>query len=150
MCIFFAVVVMFTRSLSEYWPKWKRYVFWAMVASGVMGIVGSSSRGALVGLAALALWMLAKSRYKVRGLLATGVLALAVYKLLPPEQIARLQSMGTDDTSTSRTELWRTGSRCSNRTPYWESATTIGRGTQPSTTVHRFSRTTFLSRRVPS
>jgi O-antigen ligase len=109
MCIFFAVVVMFTRSLSEYWPKWKRYVFWAMVASGVMGIVGSSSRGALVGLAALALWMLAKSRYKVRGLLATGVLALAVYKLLPPEQIARLQSMGTDDTSTSRTELWRHG-----------------------------------------
>jgi putative inorganic carbon (hco3(-)) transporter len=109
MCIFFAVVVMFTRSLTEYWPRWKRLVFWGMVGCAVMGIVGSSSRGALVGLAAIALWMLAKSRYKVRGLVGTAVLSLLVYKLLPPEQIARLQASGTDDTSLTRKELWHHG-----------------------------------------
>jgi O-antigen ligase len=109
MCVFLPIVVCFTRSLSPHWSRWKRYAFWLMPATAVMSIVGSSSRGALVGLAAVALWMLAKSRYKVRGLLATVVLAAGVYFLLPQQQIQRLQDMGDDGTSISRTTLWQHG-----------------------------------------
>jgi len=109
MCVFLPIVTYFTMSLRRHWPRWKRYLFWSMPICAVLSIVGSSSRGALVGLAAVALWMLSKSPYKVRGLLATGVLAVGVYFILPPEQMARLQSMGDDGTSISRTTLWARG-----------------------------------------
>lgn len=109
MCVFVPIVTYFTKSLSQSWPRWKRYLFWAMPVCAVISIVGSSSRGGLVGLAAVALWMLSKSRYKFRGLVSVAVLAAAVYWLLPPEQIQRLQNMGGDDTSISRTTLWAHG-----------------------------------------
>jgi O-antigen ligase len=80
-----------------------------MAGAAVISIVGSSSRGGLVGLAVVAIWMLAKSRYKVRGLVGIAVLAASVYWLLPQKQLDRLQSMGNDDTSVSRTTLWTHG-----------------------------------------
>jgi putative inorganic carbon (HCO3(-)) transporter len=109
MVVFLGMVVYFIRALIPQWPRWKKYLFWSMPICAVIDIIGSSSRGALVGLAAVALWMLLKSPYKFRGLLATVVLAAGVYWLLPPEQIARLQSMGDDGTSVSRTTLWGRG-----------------------------------------
>jgi putative inorganic carbon (HCO3(-)) transporter len=109
MVVFLGVVVYFTRSLSPQWSRWKKYLFWSMPICAVIDIIGSSSRGALVGLAAVALWMLLKSPYKFRGLAATAVLAASVYWLLPPEQMARLQTMGDDGTSVSRTTLWARG-----------------------------------------
>jgi len=109
MCVFLPIAIYFTRSLSQNWPRWKRYVFWSMPVCAVLSIVGSSSRGALVGLGAVTLWMLLKSPYKFRALLGTAVLAIGVYWLLPPEQMARLQSMGDDGTSISRTTLWTRG-----------------------------------------
>lgn len=109
MCVYFPIVTYFTRSLSQAWPRWKRYLFWAMPVCGVMSIVGSASRGALVGLAAVALWMLVKSRHKFRGLVGTAILAGGIYWMLPPEQMARLQTMGDDGTSISRTTLWARG-----------------------------------------
>jgi len=109
MCVFLPIVVCFTRSLTKYWQRWKRYLFWTMAVCAVISIVASSSRGGLVGLAAVALWLLVKSRYKVRGLTATVVLAASVYYLLPQAQIQRLQDMGDDATSISRTALWDHG-----------------------------------------
>jgi putative inorganic carbon (hco3(-)) transporter len=109
MCIFLPIVIYFIRSLSPQWPRWKRFLFWSMPVCAVIGIVGSSSRGGLVGLGAVAMWMLLKSRYKVRGLAGLTVLAFAVYRLIPPEQMARLQSMGDDSTSVSRTTMWARG-----------------------------------------
>jgi O-antigen ligase len=109
MCIFLPIVIYFSRSLGRHWRPWKRYVFWAMAAAAVISIVGSSSRGALVGLGVVALWMLLKSRYKFRGLVGTVILAAAVYWLLPQKQLDRLQNMGSDDTSLSRTTLWAHG-----------------------------------------
>jgi O-antigen ligase len=118
MCIFIPIVFYFTRSLNQYWPRWKRYVFWSMPVCAVIGIVGSSSRGALVGLAAVALWMLSKTRYKVRGLVAAAILAAAVYWVLPAEQMQRLQDMGTDDTSISRTTMWARGLELMREYPF--------------------------------
>jgi len=109
MCVFLPIVTYFIVSLGQNWSGWKKYLFWSMPVCAVLSIIGSSSRGALVGLAAVALWMLSKSRYKFRGLVATSVLAVGVYWMLPPEQMARLQTMGDDGTSTSRTTLWARG-----------------------------------------
>jgi O-antigen ligase len=109
MCIFFPIVVYFVRALSRHWPRWKQYAFWGIAATGVTSIIASSSRGALFGLAAVAMWMLIKSRYKIKALIGTAVLGAAVYWLLPQEQIVRLQTMGDDKTSLSRTTLWQHG-----------------------------------------
>ena len=117
MCVFLPIVIYFTRALSRYWPRWKRYVFWSMPTCAVISIVGSSSRGALFGLAAVAIWMLSKSRYKVRGLVSLAVVAAVVYYLLPPEQMERLHSMGTDDTSITRTTMWARGLQLMNDYP---------------------------------
>jgi len=117
MCVFLAIVVCFTRSLAKYWPKWKRYLFWSMPVCAVISIVASSSRGGLVGLGAVALWLLLKSRYKVRALIGTAVLAVSVYFLLPEAQIQRLQNMGDDVTSVSRTDLWNHGLKIMSEYP---------------------------------
>lgn len=109
MCVFLPIVIYFTIALKRHWPRWKTVLFWSMPTCAVISIVGSSSRGALIGLAAVVLWMLSKSRYKFRGLVAVVVVAAVVYWILPPEQMQRLQSMGNDETSVSRTTMWKRG-----------------------------------------
>jgi O-antigen ligase len=109
MCVFVPVTAYFIRGLARHWPRWQKYLFWGIAGTGVTSIVASSSRGALLGLAAVVFWMLIKSRYKIKALVGTAVLAGVVYWLLPQQQLARLQSMGDDNTSVSRTTLWQHG-----------------------------------------
>lgn len=109
MCIFFPLIVAFVLALKQYWPQWARWVAWGVAATAVTGIIATSSRGALVGLAAVSLWMLLKSRYKFRGLIATLAFAGLVYAITPAEQKARFQSVGHDNSSVSRTTNWKDG-----------------------------------------
>jgi len=117
MCIFLPLVVAFILALKEYWPLWARWVAWAIAGTAITGIIASSSRGALIGLAGVSLWMLLKSRHKFRGLLATAALAGLVYGITPPEQKDRFQSIGHDASSTSRTRNWKDGLEIMNRYP---------------------------------
>ncbi|HSU13291.1 O-antigen ligase family protein [Longimicrobium sp.] len=109
MCVFLPMVIFFITALSQHWGKVTRMLMWAMAVTAVTGIVASSSRGAILGLAAVALWMLLKSRYRARALVGTVVLTLFVLYILPPEQKARLDSMGEDQTSVSRKDYWKHG-----------------------------------------
>lgn len=109
MCVFLPLVIAFWASLHRRWSLVWKLVFGAMAITAVMCIVGSSSRGALIALAAMALWMLAKSRYKVRGLVGIAALAALVWLTLPPEQLQRLRESGEDKTSTNRTVYWERG-----------------------------------------
>ncbi len=109
MVVLVGCAIYFMRGLSRYWTRWMKYLFWTVPVFAVIGAVGSSSRGALVGLAVMALWMLLKTRHKVRALVGTAILAMGVYWLLPAEQMIRLQTMGDDGTSISRTTLWKHG-----------------------------------------
>jgi O-antigen ligase len=117
MVVLLGIVIYFTRALSQHWSRWMKYLFWSIPACAVIDVVGSSSRGALVGLGAMALWMLLKSRHKFRAIVGTGILAASVYWLLPPEQMARLQAMGDDGTSISRTTLWARGLQIMRENP---------------------------------
>lgn len=109
MCVFLPVVLGFRAAIHRYWKRWMRLVFWAMALTAVMCIVGSSSRGALVAMAAMTLWMLPKSRYKWRALVGVLVLGAFTAIILPPEQLERLRSSGDDKTSTNRTLYWDRG-----------------------------------------
>jgi putative inorganic carbon (HCO3(-)) transporter len=109
MCIFIPLVVAFILALRDNWPRWMRWLAWGMAATAVTGIVGSSSRGALVGLAAVVLWFLMKTRHRFRAVMATIVLAGFVYAITPPEEKIRFEQMGQDKTSINRTTYWKHG-----------------------------------------
>lgn len=109
MCIFLPLIVAFILALGGNWPRWLRWVAWGIAGTAVMGIVASSSRGALLGLAAVVMWLMMKSRRRVRALLITGVVVGLVYAITPETQKMRLQDVGTDKTSISRTTAWKQG-----------------------------------------
>lgn len=109
MCIFLPLMVAFIQALGDNWPAWMRWIAWGVAATAVTGIVASSSRGAVLGIAAVGLWLLMKSRRKIRAFVTLLVLTLLVYAIIPPEQKARLEAMGDDPTSVSRSTYWKHG-----------------------------------------
>ena len=117
MCIFLPLIVAFIQGLGNHWPRWLRLAAWGVAATAVTGIVGSSSRGAILGAGAVALWLLTKSRRKIRGLAALLIVAAIVYAITPEEQKARLASIGEDATSISRTTYWKRGVDMMNEFP---------------------------------
>jgi len=89
--------------------KWKYWAVWLVPGSAVMALLASSSRGGQLGGVAVLLLMLLRSRKRWKGLVATAVVGLAVFAVLPQEQRDRFSDMGDDETSQSRLYLWRMG-----------------------------------------
>jgi len=101
-------------------PYVSRTTFLALLVlptTALTGAIASSSRGALLGMAVLGTWMLARSRYKVRGLVGLGVVLALVWVVLPPEQKQRFSTAGEDDTSTTRLTYWTNGIKLANEHP---------------------------------
>jgi putative inorganic carbon (hco3(-)) transporter len=109
MCIFLPLVVAFILALGKHWPVWQRWIAWGVASTAIVGIVASSSRGAIVGLGAVVLWILLKSRKRFRALCIAVALGGLVYAITPEKQKMRLQAAGDDETSVSRTTAWKQG-----------------------------------------
>ena len=84
-----------------------------------LAILATSSRGAALalGVAFLGVWY--KSKRKMIGLVLLIVVAVGYIALIPEDNWARFQRMGTeqDNTSQNRLELWRAGVRMANEFP---------------------------------
>ncbi len=117
MCIFFPIAFYFALGLRDRLPKWKFLVLMGMAASAVFGTVASSSRGALVGIAAAGMWMLVKSKYRVRAIVAATALVIVVLIVLPPEQKARFEEAGNDKSSVTRLTYWKRGIQMTEDNP---------------------------------
>lgn len=89
--------------------KWKYWALACVPATAIFALLASSSRGGQLGGAAVVLWMLLKSRYRIRGLAVAAVVAAGVWLLLPAEQKTRFTEMGDDDTSQARLQYWEDG-----------------------------------------
>lgn len=110
LCIFLPMAIYFYLAVSPHLDRlWKKIVIGAMPVTALISIVGGSSRGAVVGAAAVGLWMLVRTRYRFRGLMAAIAVAGLVYIALPAEQKARFTTAGEDKTSVDRLTLWRQG-----------------------------------------
>ena len=117
MCVVLPISLYFALGLRKHVS---RPVFLALLVlpfTAVSGAIASSSRGALVGVAAVALWMLVRSRYKVRGTIALFATALAVWAFTPEEQKVRFDTAGDDRTSESRLTYWKRGLDIANEFP---------------------------------
>lgn len=117
MCIFLPLSVAFILALRHRWQRWKLWLFALMPITAVMSMIASSSRGALVGGAALLAWLVLRTRYRVRALLLGAVTVIIVFTVLPQEQKDRLSAMGEDDTSVHRLTMWEDGIEIANEYP---------------------------------
>lgn len=124
MTIFFPLALYLWLGLRKEWPAWKSVPLLLLPVTALLGMVASSSRGALLGGATVGLWMLFRSRYKARGLMAVVALGAVLFVITPPEQKARLGASGSDGTSVERLEMWKDGLRIAAEHPvlgigYW-------------------------------
>jgi probable O-glycosylation ligase (exosortase A-associated) len=85
----------------------------------IIAIVASSSRGAALGLGVVFLAVWYKSKKKTIGIAFLIIVATAIIALIPEDNWARFQSMGSDEdrTSQSRLALWRAGMRMASEYP---------------------------------
>jgi putative inorganic carbon (hco3(-)) transporter len=109
MCVFLPLTIAFIQGLGKDWPRWMRWAAWGVAASAVVGIVASSSRGAFIGCGAVVLWLLVRSRRRIRAFIVVAAVVAVVYAITPAEMKARFQGMGDDKTSISRTNYWKHG-----------------------------------------
>ena len=109
MCIFLPMLLYFIFGGWASWGKLKRTVMLGVAATIVGTVVGSSSRGALIGSGVVLAWILAQSKYKVRGFVAVAAVAAIVAAILPPQFYGRLDQMGEDNSSVLRLQYWAYG-----------------------------------------
>lgn len=109
MCIFLPLAACFFFALKEHWPRWKKILFLFFPFTALTGTVSSSSRGAVVGVVCVLVFMLMKGKNRLKGLVALGVILALVYFLIPDRQLERFRSSGEDQTSISRLEYWERG-----------------------------------------
>lgn len=117
MTIFIPLAIYFILALRPYWKRWKTWAMWLLPASGVVGVLASSSRGGQLGVAAVVLLMAAKSRRKFRALAALALVAAASWVLMPEEQKQRFEAAGEDETSQTRLTYWEDGLEIMQRHP---------------------------------
>lgn len=109
MNVFLPIAVCFILGLSANWGRYLTWGFYGIVATIVAGTVGSSSRGAMIGMAAVAAFLFARSRHKLKAGVTLAVLAGLAFFLLPQESLDRFRTIGDDRTSTSRRDYWAAG-----------------------------------------
>jgi O-antigen ligase len=117
MVIFLPISFMFFLGLKRHWKRWQRWFFLAFPVTALWAIAATSSRGSQLAAAAVALWLLGTSRYKVRGVFLAVLAAGAVYLALPETQKERFKTMGEDKTSEARIVLWKDAWAIMNANP---------------------------------
>lgn len=118
MCIFLPMSLYFMLAGWNRWSTIQRAFVLLLPLTAIGTVVASSSRGAIIGSAAALLWMLSKSQYKVRGLVALSILAAVVLVALPSQFMSRFDTMGQDHTSQLRLEYWAFGWELMKQHPF--------------------------------
>lgn len=118
MAMLFPLSLLFLMTLRPFWSKTKFWIFAAVLPAGAaVTIIASSSRGAMLALAGVGLWFVLRSKRRVKAMIGIGVLAGALYAMLPAEQLERFHEAGTDQTSELRLTYWKDGLRIMNNHP---------------------------------
>lgn len=110
MCMFLAISAHFYVVARPYLKEWwRKALVFGMPFTAAFGVIGSSSRGAVVGMGALAAYTLTHRKVNIRTLIGLAVFAVAVWFVIPDEQKERFSSAGQDKTSMMRKVYWLNG-----------------------------------------
>lgn len=100
--------------------KFYKMVMLAVVGTLLLAVIGTSSRGASLGLAAVLLYMWWRGRRKGLGLLAIGAVVTAVMFYAPPEYFGRLETLRSyqeEGSAQGRIMAWKSAVRMANDHP---------------------------------
>jgi putative inorganic carbon (HCO3(-)) transporter len=118
MCIFVPLSLYFIVGLYPSLSRKTVAVLALFPIAGILGIVNSGSRGGLLALACVGLWMLMRSRHKIRGILALAVAVPLIWMIVPPALKERFRTAGEDETSTARVVYWKRGLEMAKANPF--------------------------------
>jgi len=110
MLIFSTLSAAFVMALREHWQgRLKRWFFYMMPFTGIMSVMGASSRGAQLALAVIGGLLLIKSKARFKTYITLAFLGVLLFLILPEQQIERFTSIGEDSTSLTRLAYWKFG-----------------------------------------
>ena len=118
MLIFGTLSMSFVLALRNKWGRYKKIFFYFMPFSAFMTVMGASSRGAQLALAAIAVLVFVRIRGSVKGLIVLMMLIFTLLSFLSEEQIQRFSDIGDDRTSLQRIAYWKYGFRIMNENPF--------------------------------
>ncbi len=118
MCLFIPIAFHFMLGLAPRLTRTQFVLLAFLPVSAVLSVVASGSRGGQLALACVGMWMLLRSRRKVRGLLVLALVAPLTWLAIPESQKARFQESGTDETSLARIAYWKAGREMAKEHPF--------------------------------
>jgi putative inorganic carbon (HCO3(-)) transporter len=98
--------------LSYMWKNsgWvEKVILLLSVLTPILTIIGASSRGSQLALAAIIILFFNKNIFRPKVLVVFMLMVIAINQFLPDEQKDRFRSMGGDNTSTQRILYWKNG-----------------------------------------
>lgn len=117
MSVFFPIGYIIATRLKSYVSKKIFYILALMPVTAAMVILGASSRGAQLALAAQLLIMFYKQIFRIKTLIPVVIIFAAAFHFLPEEQKQRFSESGTDKTSQQRLHYWKGGWEMLNEHP---------------------------------
>ena len=109
LCIFTPLVISFIAAVTPYCSRLKLCFLYLAPFTAIASVIGSSSRGALIGLVLGSAWLLRTTKYLFQTIIAVSGLLVIIYLTIPPESLARLENSGSDNTSLHRLDRWHKG-----------------------------------------
>lgn len=109
MCMFVPVAWHFYLACRKHLTRLRMLFVIGMPITATLSVLGSSSRGALLGLGVVALWSVLLTKHRVRAIVGTLVIGTMVWVLMPKEFTDRFESAGDDYTSQTRMTFWKAG-----------------------------------------
>jgi len=118
LCVIFPIVVFFAFALKKFWGKYYKLFFYFYILTIVASTIATSSRGAMLGIAATVLYMILISKHKTKILVYAALIGVIALSYIPEESMMRFESAGEDNTSTQRLERWEAGIKMINEHPF--------------------------------
>lgn len=109
MLVYWPIAWAFANSLKPYISRRLYLVLLLMPITGIMVILGASSRGAQLALACQLVLMNHRHIFKPKILLSIAVVLTLTWSFVPDEQKDRFDTMGQDGTSKQRLLYWENG-----------------------------------------
>ena len=109
MAVFFPLAAAFALALKDYWGRYKRWFFYFLPITGMVTIVATSSRGAQLGMAAIGVWFLLKTRKGLKAMIGITIVGWILYATLPERMLGEYHTAGQDPTSINRLAHWAFG-----------------------------------------
>ncbi len=109
MCVFFPIAYVLAFGLKTYVSRNVYWILMLMPITAAMTVMGASSRGGQIALAAQILVMFWRKLYRPKVFIGLAIIGVVLYSILPDEQKARFSSSGDDRTSQQRLLYWEHG-----------------------------------------